>query len=125
MTGPVSIFAITEMNMRVEEALRKVRMELFRIGCAPEKIQILKQGYYLQLRFQRQIILADPAKVVTMLEEITPGVDESEVWTKIVNGVHQRRKKSLRWVTWSIAIVFIILILGLSWLVLFGQNSLF
>ena len=115
MTGPVSMFAIAAMNRRAEEALIKVRTELFRIGCAPQNLQIQKQGDSLQLRFQHQIILADTAEVLGILEKIPSGQAEAVVWAKVVTAVRQPGRNSLRPITWSIVTVTITIVLILLW----------
>jgi len=121
MTGPINVYTIAEMNRRAEEAALKVRTELFRIGCAPKKIQVLKQGYYLQVRYRQQIILADPEEVLSALQKMPVGLEVPEIWGKILNNVCQVRQQSVRRIAWGIAAVVIPVALGLAWIFLRGR----
>jgi hypothetical protein len=120
MIGPVSIFAIAEMNQRAAAATKQVRAELFRIGCAPAGIQVRQQGVYLQMRYRRQVLLADPEQVLAALEKMPVGLADAEVWQRVA-GEGRRgqgyRRPGIVWTVAALAIivvstVFVILLTG-------------
>ena len=87
MTGPVSIYAVAEMNRRAEEELAMVRRELFRCGCPPAGIQVLRQGYLLQLSWRRELVRTDADKLLEVLKAMPTGSGESQVWAAIRSGL--------------------------------------
>ncbi|WP_321368166.1 hypothetical protein [uncultured Desulfuromusa sp.] len=89
MTGPVSIYAIAEMSRRAEEGTLKVRSELFRIGCKPSDLSVLRQGVYLQIKCRQQIILVSPQEVLGVLRKIPRGTELSEVFQLVFQHAHQ------------------------------------
>ena len=103
MAGPADIYAITEMNRRAEEYVLKARSELFRIGCSPEKMKVLRQGPYLQMQYRRKIILADPGSVLMVLKKSAVGIDEEEVWGRVVANVRQVQRQNKRLYGWIVA----------------------
>jgi hypothetical protein len=94
MTGPVSIYAIAEMNRRAEEYTLKVRSELFRIGCTPERLQVLRQGVYLQMKYQQQIILVPPNEILGVLKKLPAGTEDAEIWEKVCEHSYQLDRQS-------------------------------
>jgi hypothetical protein len=111
MTGPVSIYAIAEMNKRAEECTLKVRSELFRIGCGTKEFQVLRQGSYIQMKHHNQIILADPYEVLMVLKKTKVGLEAEEVWGRINQNVRQLQRENRIRLGWSIAI-FVLLVVG-------------
>jgi len=95
VTGPVSIYAIAEMNKRAEEYTLKVRSELFRIGCHPAELSVLRQGVYLQMKYQQQIILVSPQEVFGVLHKIPRGTELEEIWERICQHAHKLEKQKL------------------------------
>lgn len=89
VTSTVSIYAIAEMNRRAEEGTLKVRSELFRIGCSPSDLSVLRQGVYLQMKYQQQIVLASPQEVLWILRKIPRGTELSEVWELVFQHAHK------------------------------------
>ena len=118
MTGPVSIYAIAEMNKRAEESALKVRSELFRIGCSPADLNVLRQGVYLQMKHQQQIILVSPQEVLGVLHKIPRGTELPEVWERICQHAHllERKKRLNR--SWTVA-AFVSLLLLATFLIFF------
>lgn len=112
MTGPVSIYAIAEMNKRAEEYTLKVRSELFRIGCNPSALNVLRQGVYLQMKYQQQIILVSPQEVLSILHKIPQGTELPEVWDRICQHAHQLEKKKQLTRGWTSAVLVSLLLLA-------------
>ena len=118
MTGPVSIYAIAEMNRRAEEYTLKVRGELFRIGCSPERLQVVRQGAYLQMKHQQQIILVPPHEILSILQKIPVGAEEAVVWEKVCEHSCQFDRQKPLSQRWSIA-AFVSLLALVVFLVFF------
>lgn len=112
MTGPVSMYAIAEMNKRAEEITLKIRGELFRIGCAPNRLKVLRQGSYLQLSYGQQIILAEPYEALITLKKTPVGVGEAEVWQRLSKTARQTRQQNLSKGDWVVGIGALLLLLG-------------
>ncbi|SEA40153.1 hypothetical protein SAMN05660420_02008 [Desulfuromusa kysingii] len=93
MTSPVSIYAIAEMSRRAEAGNLKVRSELFRIGCNPASLSVLRQGVYLQMTYREQIVLVSPQEVLGVLRKIPRGTALPEVWERIFQHAHQLGKQ--------------------------------
>jgi hypothetical protein len=93
VTSPVSIYAIAEMSKRAEEGTLKVSGELFRIGCSPSDLSVLRQGVYLQMKFRQQIILVSPQEVLGVLRKIPRGTELSEVWSCVFQHAHRFEKQ--------------------------------
>lgn len=93
VASPVSIYAIAEMSRRAEEGTLKVRGELFRIGCRPSDLSVLRQGVYLQMKYQQQIILVSPQEVLGVLRKIPRGAELSEVWELVFQHAHKLEKQ--------------------------------
>ncbi|SHJ35477.1 hypothetical protein SAMN02745165_02166 [Malonomonas rubra DSM 5091] len=89
MTAPRTIHAIAEINRRAEEYGLKVRSELFRIGCAPNRLRVVRQGPYLQLRFGHKTLLGEPCELLLLLKRLPIGIGETEVW----NQINERMRK--------------------------------
>lgn len=105
MTGAVSIYAMTEMHKRVGECMLKIRSELARIGCNAEELQVLRQGSYLQLTYQRQqVVLVAPNEVLSVLHKIPRGTSEAEVWEQLANHVRQVEKTSALTKGWLLTV---------------------
>ena len=104
VTGPVSIYAIAEMNRRAEEYTLKVRSELFRIGCGTDGFQVLRQGTYIQIKYHNQIILADPSEVLMVLRKTSVGLDAEDVWGRVNQNVRQMQRENQLRIGWSFAI---------------------
>lgn len=83
MTGPVSIFAVAEMHRRAEQELATVRRELLRCGSTPAGIQVIRQGYLLQLSCRQQLVRVDADQLLEILKAMPSGSDEAQVWTAI------------------------------------------
>lgn len=112
VTGPVSIYAIAEMNKRAEEYTLKVRSELFRIGCSPADLSVLRQGIYLQMKYQQQIILVSPQEVLGVLHKIPRGTDLSEIWERICQHAHMLEKQKQLNHGWTAAVFVSLLLLA-------------
>lgn len=118
VTGPVSIYAIAEMAKRAEESTLKVRSELFRLGCDPSTINVLRQGVYLQMKCQQQIILVSPQEVLGILHKIPRGTELSEIWEHICQHAHQLEKQKRLTRGWTVAVLVSLLLLA-AFLVVF------
>jgi len=92
-TSSVGIYAIAEMSQRAEEGTLKVRSELFRIGCRPPDLSVLRQGGYLQMKCRQQIILVSPQEVLGVLRKIPRGTALSEVWERVFQHAHKFKKQ--------------------------------
>jgi hypothetical protein len=112
VTGPVSIYAIAEMNKRAEEYTLKVRSERFRIGCSPADLSVLGQGVYLQMKYQQQIILVSPQEVLGVLHKIPRGTELPEIWERICQHAHKLEKQKRLNRGWSVAVFFSLLLLA-------------
>ena len=112
MTGPVSIYAIAEMRKRAEESTLKVRGELSRIGCNPSTLNVLRQGVYLQMKYQQQIILVPPQEVLGVLHKIPRGAELPDVWVCICQHAHQleMQKQLTRGWTPAVFVSFLMLV---------------
>jgi len=113
VTGPVSIYAIAEMNKRAEEYTLKVRSELFRIGCSPADLSVLRQGVYLQMKYQQQIILVSPQEVLGVMHKIPRGTDLPEIWERICQHAHKLEKQKRLNHGWTAAAILSLLLLAI------------
>jgi hypothetical protein len=114
VTSPVSIYAIAEMSRRAEESTLKVRSELFRIGCRPSDLSVLRQGVYLQMKYQQQIVLVSPQEVLGILRKIPRGTELSEVWELVFQHAHKLEKqKRLTYGGLAVILLSVLLFVGL------------
>ena len=105
MSGPASIYAIAEMNKRAEEYSLKVRSELFRIGCSPKQISVIRQGSYLQMKYQQQILLAPPQGILSVLQKVSTGTDSASVWERICEHSRLIEKQSKTTCSWLAGLI--------------------
>jgi hypothetical protein len=112
VNSPASIYAIAEMNKRAEEYALKVRSELFRIGCSPAELNVLRQGVYLQMKYQQQIILVPPQEVLGILHKIPRGTELPEIWERICQHAHKLEKKKRLNRGWTAAVFISLLLLA-------------
>jgi hypothetical protein len=117
VTGPVSIYAIAEMNKRAEEYTLKVRSELSRIGCSLADLSVMRQGVYLQMKYQQQIILVSPQEVLGVLHKIPRGTELPEIWERVCLHSHKREKQRQLNRGWTAA-VFVSLLLLATFLII-------
>lgn len=114
MSGPVSIHAIAEMNRRAEEYSLKVRSELFRIGCPPQQISVIRQGPYLQMKHQQQIIIAPPQGLLSVLQRIPAGAECTTVWGRICQHARlldKQAKASRSWIAATLSLLALLVFL--------------
>lgn len=112
MTGPVSIYALATMNQRAEESTLKVRSELSRLGCPLDRIPVLRQGAYIQLKYRKQIILAPPQAILSVLRKVPRGTAEAEIWARICTKIYQAERHRITSRGWTVAVL--ISLLGLA-----------
>jgi len=112
LTGPTSIYAIAEMNKRAELYTLKVRSELFRIGCHPSELSVLRQGIYLQMKYQQQIILVSPQEILGVLHKIPRGTELPEIWERICRHAHKVEKQKRRNRSWTAAVAVSLIVLA-------------
>jgi len=109
MTGPVSFYALAELNRQSEGDTLKVRSELSRIGASPDSFLVFKQGAYLQLKYRKQIILASPQEILSILHKIQMGSDEAEIWVRICKKIYPSKQHKLASQGSTIAVFFLLL----------------
>ncbi|WP_303720215.1 hypothetical protein [Malonomonas rubra] len=111
MSGPGSIYAIAEMNKRAEEYSLKVRSELFRIGCSPRQISVIRQGSYLQMKYQQQVILVPPQGILSVLQKIPQRADSSVIWERVCEHSRFLEKQSQTTCGWLAAVASLLVLL--------------
>lgn len=105
MTGPVSFYAPATMDRKSEEHTLKVRSELSRIGCSQECFSVFRQGAYLQLKYHKQIILAPPQAILSVLHKVPRGTDEAEIWARICTKIYQPKWHRITSPNWTVAVL--------------------
>jgi len=82
MTGPATFLAICEMNRIAEEALPRVRQELFRLDCLSAFVASCQDGC-LKITFRDDAVLVDPSELLVLLQGINTKDTNELLWQRI------------------------------------------
>jgi len=112
-----NIYAIAEMNARAEQLVMRIRGELFRIGCPPERFNVERCGPHVRMCYRNQLIESDPQDVLVALKGLPTGAEDNRIWQRMTRRGIEQVQNSPRGRGWLLGgVVLFVLLLALFFL---------